>query len=259
MADPGYLQAVWENELGGRYLGNLEGNEQPFLYYFHMLVDRRYTMWFIFVPLGLFTLSFTKDRNIRRFGVFSTVVVITYYLAISMSRTKLMWYDLPMYPFLAVIVAVPIYSIFQKLREKVEENSNVLIRVASVIFLIMIFMAPYRTVWKSAYSPREEVRGWETYSISTYLKRAVAGRYRIGGYHHLYDGYDAHILFYHRILEKQGVELTINRPEILEVGDHVIVHQDGMRSFMVKHFLFEVENRHNHVEIYRIIARLNNG
>ena len=45
MNNPGYIAAVAENELGGRYLQGLKDHFHGFWYYFDIILDTHYSTW----------------------------------------------------------------------------------------------------------------------------------------------------------------------------------------------------------------------
>jgi 4-amino-4-deoxy-L-arabinose transferase-like glycosyltransferase len=97
---PGYLLAVWDNELLGRYTDIVEGHRGSFWYYF---IDMKF--W---TPLTLLALPalFIMSAQGKRVAVFAIVVAASYLIVISFAKSKLLWYEIPAYPFLAMFVAV---------------------------------------------------------------------------------------------------------------------------------------------------------
>ncbi len=61
--NPGYLNAVWVNELGGRYLDTKEGHHYSFWFYFENFVHLNYSHWYVFVPLGIFVGLVSKHKK----------------------------------------------------------------------------------------------------------------------------------------------------------------------------------------------------
>ena len=45
LVNPGYLQAVYENELGGRFNTPIEGHSQKFSFYFYNIIERGFANW----------------------------------------------------------------------------------------------------------------------------------------------------------------------------------------------------------------------
>ena len=102
---PGYIQCVIDNEWGGRYLHSLEGHRHPFWYYFKQFSSYRFIPWLFILPFGIISGFIIKDLKIRRLTLFSLLLSVFYLLIISFSQTKISWYDLPVYPFLALLTA----------------------------------------------------------------------------------------------------------------------------------------------------------
>ena len=104
-AAPGYLSAVMNNELGGRYLHGMSGHVQPPYYYVQYL--------FILFACGpllllLFVAPFvhwkpTKSAAFLTYANFVTVGLLVVY---SLSRTKIFWYLVPIYPIVSIAVAI---------------------------------------------------------------------------------------------------------------------------------------------------------
>ena len=105
LREPGYLAAVYDNELGGRYLNTLEHHDRPLLYYITNLTSGRMSIWWVLIPVGMTLGLVGKPGRERRLIRFSTLLALTYLAVISRSETKCLWYDVPAYPFLALIAA----------------------------------------------------------------------------------------------------------------------------------------------------------
>lgn len=118
--NPGYLHAVYDNELGGRYMEVVEEHQEGYWFYFNNLYFTFFKEWFWFLPLGLIAGLITKVKEIRRITLFSALMIVTYFLVISSSKTKLYWYGTPMYPFLAMICAACIYYVFTLIKDRVK-------------------------------------------------------------------------------------------------------------------------------------------
>jgi hypothetical protein len=110
--EPGYLHAVWENELFGRYAAVNEGHSGNFLYY---LATMRW--WTVILICALPALFVTNGAD-KRVGVFTIIMAACYLLVISLSKTKLQWYATPVYPFLSLFTVVALRTLITWLRPK---------------------------------------------------------------------------------------------------------------------------------------------
>lgn len=105
-AGPGYLTAVWDNELGGRFAGELEKNEGPFYAYVRDLARSKFLPWIYLLPFVVpFALRHPRARA-RRAAWFGLCWVVGLLVVISVARTKLVWYANPLYPWLAVLIGL---------------------------------------------------------------------------------------------------------------------------------------------------------
>jgi len=109
---PGYLRAVWNNELFGRYAEVNEGHSGNVFSYLVVL-----KWWTVVLLCAVPILCFMKGED-RRVGLFAIVMAASYLLLISLSKTKLEWYATPAYPFLSLFTVVALRTLVTTLRPK---------------------------------------------------------------------------------------------------------------------------------------------
>jgi 4-amino-4-deoxy-L-arabinose transferase-like glycosyltransferase len=98
--DPGYLTAVWHNELGGRFDGVQDRSTGSVLYYAGDLA-RRFEPGLLLLPLAGFSLAGGNPR--RRSAVsFYLLCSAVLFLVITKAATKHYWYAAPMIPLLSI-------------------------------------------------------------------------------------------------------------------------------------------------------------
>jgi 4-amino-4-deoxy-L-arabinose transferase-like glycosyltransferase len=110
----GYLKAVWQNEIL-RSANLVDGQKNNFWYYWKYFSEFRFQKWIYFVPISIISIFLTKDRKIKRLVAFCYLISLTYFLIISESVTKYLWYDAQLYPFMSILVAIFIYLLIKKL------------------------------------------------------------------------------------------------------------------------------------------------
>jgi 4-amino-4-deoxy-L-arabinose transferase-like glycosyltransferase len=223
--NPGYFRAVLENEMTGRYFETLEENEGPFIYYIRGIYQWRFRDWFYLVPIGVLLGYWTKDRKITRFLNLSLVVTALYILIISASKTKLEWYDLPVYPFLIIMAALFFHIVLTGMKG---ENSVIASgwgrTLVTAALLFFFFITPYYHVFKQN---RDETafRQDETYRFSHYL-RGLRGQMTGGSLLNvIQEGDKQQYLFYFYRLEEDGAEINLVDPANISEGRQYIVHQ----------------------------------
>jgi 4-amino-4-deoxy-L-arabinose transferase-like glycosyltransferase len=252
--NPGYLKAVYNNELGGRYLQPIEGNGHEFWFFYDNIINSRFAAWYLLVPCGLVIGLASANRKIFRLTLFTALMVFTFFLVISAGQTKLEWYDLPLYPFLAVLVAIFIHYIFHLLKNWELINQTLRVNVLPFLFLFLVVIIPYKKIINATYKPKD--LGWEQqfYQIGYYLRDATKGIHNVNGQYLVYEGYNAQNLFYTNILNDKGVKISMKNPEKLEAGDVVIVCQDKVKEYVTKRYQTSLVSQLNNIITYKIVA-----
>ncbi|HLW29489.1 MAG TPA: glycosyltransferase family 39 protein [Brumimicrobium sp.] len=250
--NPGYIAAVQENELGGRFLEVLEDHQHGFLFYFDNFIDLHFSYWHLLVPCGIITGFVIKNKKINRITLFSTLMITTFFLIISTAQTKIKWYDVPLYPFLAIITAIFIYYIFETLKNNKTFNQTLSVNIIPFIFLFLIGITPYQNILDRTYKPKESGQEIEFYEIGYYLKDAVKGKHDLNNKFVLYDGYYAQNLFYLNILNDKGVNVQFKDWTKLDTNDIVIAHQEEVKEYLEEHYNYEIIHTEGNVITYKI-------
>jgi len=251
----GYLLAVWNNELGGRFSNALENNNQSFWYYYDNLLNRRYAYWFLLIPVGIAVGLLNKNSRIKRITTLSTLLVLTYILIISSAKTKLAWYDVPMYPFLAILSTNGIYLIYSILKDTNISNKFISLNILPVLFLFIIGVQPYREIMHLTYKP-VEVSWSKIYRISYHLKNLLDKDLPLDFDYILYDGYHAHIDYYVTLLGQQNKSTKLMTISKLKENDIVIVAQQKLIDELEDHFEFEIVKETTQIKIYKLYGRI---
>ena len=102
---PGYLHNVYLNEVG-RFSNIIEQHDAPPYFYIKIFS----LLNFYFFPILLleiiylfFNLTIVSKNN---FLQYSLIVSVTFFITISLSKTKIIWYAYPIYPFIGIFVAI---------------------------------------------------------------------------------------------------------------------------------------------------------
>jgi hypothetical protein len=179
--------------------------------------------------------------------------VITYFLLISSAQTKLHWYDLPLYPFLAILVGVFIHFIFSFLKEEKRMLQNLKFNVIPYIFLFIVFGIPYSEVVKKTDLQKEYWWDVEEYRINYYLRDIIRGKRDWKNFSIPYDGYAAHVRFYVNILNEKGKNISIKERNEVKVGEVVLFSQEGVKRFLEENFEYEILEAFYNVGIYELL------
>jgi len=113
----GYFNAVMENEIGGRIERQdfLNQKTLPFYFYFELMFTQdRFFVWIFILPFGLFYILSRANDGAKKLGVFFIFIFISIALLLALSKTKLEWYDAPLYTIMAIIIGTAFYLVSKK-------------------------------------------------------------------------------------------------------------------------------------------------
>jgi 4-amino-4-deoxy-L-arabinose transferase-like glycosyltransferase len=134
---PGYLAAVADNELGRRYLRGMNGHIQAPYYYLQYIIEL-----FSLGPLVLllFAAPFLgwKPTRSAAFLTYANVAALTLFLVLSLSRTKIFWYAVPIYPIVSIALAVVAERLLQLVPHRPDQPMRIatLVVAAAAIYLL---------------------------------------------------------------------------------------------------------------------------
>jgi 4-amino-4-deoxy-L-arabinose transferase-like glycosyltransferase len=251
--NPGYLEAVWTNELGGRYGTTLEGHGHAWYYYLRLLVEHHFTPWWLLVPIGVLLGFSHRDEQLRRFAACLSCLAAAYLAVISSAGTKLEWYSAPALPLLALLASIPLVVAQQLMRSERLSADLLRWRALPVAAGFLLFAGPYRSMISRMYFPEELPWDAEKYATSHYLHKAVRGG-PLEAEAFCYAGYSAHLDFYALLLRDQGRAIRKAEPEQLKAGMRTLAQQPAVKSMIEARYEYRVVQEHGALRLYSIIA-----
>ncbi|MBL7706360.1 MAG: glycosyltransferase family 39 protein [Taibaiella sp.] len=237
--NPGYFKTVMENEFGGRYFKTLENHNNPFDFYYVLIYEQHFRYWLPITLIGIPIALFHKQIFIRRLGSFSLLCIICFSLVISYSKTKLLWYDAPIYPFLAIITAIPIYTLYAFIA-KPFSDADKWKRLLPVLGIIIVFIIPYFSTTKRITELQELPEKERVFAISRYIIKGIKGEVPVNGYKVVAEGYVPHIMAYIYMANEKGINLARIPREELQPGDKLIVEEDPIKELIKQKFDYQL-------------------
>lgn len=253
--NPGYLEAVKNNELLKHFNETLEGHSGNFWYFINKIIDREYSYWYVLFPIGLGIGLFHKNKKIFRLTLFSTIIVFTFFLIISFSETKPRWYDIPMYPFISIVISVFIFYIFNLLNKLNFIKRNVGLKIIPILFLVLIFAYPYKRILDVTYNFTELPWDEDFYRTSYFLKEAVAKKKDLNNYYVVNESTATHLLFYVKLLQEQGNVIDFKRKESLSIDDNIITQEQHVIDYITTNYNHEILSQDKNLKIIKILGR----
>ncbi len=252
----GYLSAVYENEWGGRFVeGKDEHNEYWYFYLYNLIFDR-YSVWIWLLPVSIVSLLLKFDKIILRkailFSLFSAIAFLT---IISVSKTKLLWYDIPVYPLLSIVISISLFQIWAVFRSYLHLKAQQFLKVALVCGIaIYPSIETYNMVkWQGDDLERDNF-----YSVSYYLRDAA----RIGKVYRDYvfftNGYDYQWTLYVKRLNEQSGSIAVEKFDGFNEfppTTKVIAFQEPTKKYIESKYDFKIVEQIRDVSTYIISAK----
>ncbi|HRH37327.1 MAG TPA: glycosyltransferase family 39 protein [Flavobacteriales bacterium] len=253
-ANPGYLQAVWDNELGGRYGASLEGHEGPWNFYINMLLDHHFTAWWMLVPVGILVGLLHRDERIRQWTLLLVCMGTCYLYIISSAGTKLEWYEAPLFPILAGLAAIPLHLLLQWTFSENWSPSAVGRNILPWVLLFVAFVGPYSSTIGRVFFPQEYPWDVPVYKGAHYLHKAVRGG-PLEANVLCHDNYNAHLIFYVDVLKRQGKSLESVSKHDLQPGMRAMATEWNVKETIEHDYDQRIIFEDEPLRIYEIIAK----
>lgn len=251
---PGYLKSVWENELLPRYIDQSEAesyakHHKDYFYYVKNLWNKRLKPWAYILPLFLIALFFTCNKKIKSIYFYLLLVGLTYLVIIS-AGTKNLWYDAPLYPIIAIIIAAGTWQLFTFIDRL---PINQLTRFSTTLaILIPIIYFPINNSKKLTFQVKEKPWQYDEQGINYFLRSKIENSEKINDLGIAYSGYHSHIRFYMNQLNDMGSHIYFTNYKKLKTPSIIIASEKENIEYIEQHYLFTKEVVAPNTAIYKI-------
>ena len=137
---PGYFEIVWHSEWSRIGENIMPWHEHPFLFYAENMKDSNYEEYLVLIPIAFVGL-FSVENSKKQFALLGVIFCIFYFLIISWPPVKLNYYDAPLYPILALLIATGLYRLYNFCLTQYDTPVWIFILVGAIWFSI-----PYRSI-----------------------------------------------------------------------------------------------------------------
>ena len=247
--NPGYISAVWETELGGRFSRSSGFHAQPFLFYFDELHRNYFPYWQYFLPLGLIFGFRSSDRNIRSFTALIVIVATTYLLLISSSKTKIWWYQTPLLPLFAMLVGVGVSEAMLNLFKFIKLKNRLFNFWLTVVVAIAIGSYPYVKIVLEVDKPKEKDRmNWRQHAVGEcWQQLTIPSQLNVTK-----SKYNSQAIFYGKAASMRGKQIEFYEPAQLPLNQLALVCFERDRKVIKELFQFELIETCASCEVIRI-------
>lgn len=250
---PGYLKAVWQWELFPRYANTQNNfNSDNFWFYARNFYTWRFNYWIWFLIPAFAAVPLISNRVERSFLKYILINAGAFFIVLSIG-SKGTWYDGPLYPLFSMIIGLFLYSAYKKIKEKFQARKNI-INALVAITLLLIFAFPCITVIKKVSRTEEYAWDEEYYSMCYLLRDNKKLQALPDPLNVVYEGYNAHILFYVKARNYEAGRDRIRLTDISSVsnGDTILISQPGVMDSISGKFEFRVLYESEPVRLVKI-------
>jgi 4-amino-4-deoxy-L-arabinose transferase-like glycosyltransferase len=238
----GYFNAVMENEIGGRIERQdfLNQKTLPFYFYFELMFTQdRFFGWIFVLPFCLFYILSKPNDSTKKLGVFFIFIFLSISLLLALSKTKLEWYDAPLYPIMAIVIGTAFYL--------VSKNHQIKIW----LLFICIFSWPFYKVISNNY---DAAKGS---SLGNFMKQIRAKGHQKDSVYMINSGPNFVMHFYAKkdCLKGNNCKVVSQNDSLLHVGSYILTQQYERDVDVKKLFILESVLSFKECSYYRIISK----
>jgi len=230
MYQPGYLDYTFSND-AGRLGKVIETHAHGWDFYLEHIFYDRFVFWTIPFLLAIPIWFNMEKTTVKTLLSFAFILIASYLLVITFSVTKLLWYDMPIYPFMACAAAVPVYFFLQN----TSAGKSIFYSLA---IIGLLFFIPYRKMFFasqgntfSSGDRKEELAG---IFLRDQLRNKQACDMTV--YHH---GYKGAVLCYQYRYADLGKKLEIKYTADFLPGEKVFVSHDSLKQVLIANYVVD--------------------
>lgn len=242
---PGYIHEILFKD-AGRVFNVVEDHNATWEYYLDNLILTRFSFWFIVLLIGsVFIVSNWRNPNERIFQDLF-VMVLAYLVVISLSVTKLEWYDMPLYPLMAMICA---YGLYKALETKI--NLQTANRV-SIVVLFVIFAYPYWLMFRKSQANTMPNGDKIVEGNERFLFIRSVGPSDLNGLKVYFDGWNGSLLFYKYKFADKGEKIDLVQAPDFSVNDRVLLCSDSLFEVVKSKYRFTLLAKEGSARLLKI-------
>jgi len=238
---PGYWQAVLQNEIGGRFGRQdfLNKESLPFYFYFeYMITQDRFFVWIFLLPLSIVYILISKPSAKKSIGLFSIFVFASISILLALSKTKLEWYDAPLYPFMAIIIGISFCIL-------IEQKT----KISTLLFICAFSLPFYKVVSNNVSAPKGP-------AIGSFLRQIRSGAHKKDKIYIVNSNPDFSLFFYAKKDRLNGNDNTVVFPtDPMSNGSYIITNQNPRDIDVNNLYNLELVRTYKECKYYRILSK----
>lgn len=226
---PGYLEAVWNNELGGRFAQTNEGHDHPWYYYLGVLVRHVGFGGGFLLLFGVVLAVKAESDRVRLAARDALIAALFLGVVLSSSQSKLDWYLVPMHPLLALAAGLGWADWLGDFKTLSYPKKS------AVFVLILLFFATYGLEILGRNNRPTSPKYRANYACSSVLAEVLTGKGEPPTAV-IFGTYDAHVRIYVKLLQRQGIRIRLLKSSQVNLGDRVLCSEPEVRASLRQKF-----------------------
>lgn len=247
--NPGYINDVYINELGGRFLVIKEGHNGNFLSYLYLLSSIQTYFWFnLFLALLILCPLFIDQFKFKKIFIYFLILTLCFIVLLTTSKTKLSWYPAPAIPMIACMSILLLFNLFIYLIQKFQvvlpyEKQCILITISIICFFgyLNIAMLNNHPQYKHDWKDLSYFLDKPTYPIQK-LNLKIINHTPFNQLYH----------FYIKRLQLTNPAIDFGNYKELKSGDDVLVADTTINTYIKLMYATEELYHKDNVYIYAI-------
>ncbi len=230
---PGYLEKVWENELGGRFNIAQEENTGPFWFYLQTMIQFQFSYWMWFLLIFI-TPKFRKSLGEQKEIIqLLGIVSITFFIIISTAATKLQWYLAPIYPLFSILVGLGFFWIAHQMIRFFTENKWGGKKIVEIVVFVFLILVPIGMLVDGIHLAPNAKKAHNELSFGEFSRMLE----KHSSYGIMIEGYDAHVDFHIKREIYYGKNVfRVTQKNKFPVGMKVAVGRKSLLNFINQNF-----------------------
>ncbi len=265
---PGYLELVWGNELFPRYF-NTSKTIDEFIVpkskwkYVKLIFNEHFVPFVFMLPMAVLLVYISKSKDIKRFTTLCLCVSISFMFIISNGVSN-SWYNAPVFPILAILIACGSICFLDFLFTIPEFKQNIYKYGIATLFVFTLLAYPYYSiVTEKVYFPPyfdDEMK------YGDFMYKVKEQHPDIKDYFVYSENINRHFIFYHNIFNMDyGYKIDgcsdvkfkrcfTNQKQLPVVGRHVLICNHSMQKRIKKYMTMKKVYASHGCELYKVVG-----
>ncbi len=256
---PGFILKMNRFEGVGHLIKSRQGHQHPWYFYLQSWYEWKFTYWLPFLIPSAALFWHPKYQSWRPVLGLIWACMLSASFTISLSGTKLIWYDAAILPLLALLTGFSLLVLWEALCQWLNLFSYPKQYLGGAVFFLVIGLNPYLAILDKVYLPQDRMYVDERYPFL--MEKLAFSHPEEVDYAILQTYRGNHILFYRYLYNHhKGYQIRRYR-DLNEVNhsDKLMICQPDINDYFRTWFEFEIIESYENCHLYRVGAKTQLG